>query len=194
MFAEIPSPYTLASTEARDVRIPAFYTPLPHSTMADLKTIGGKPDLNKLAKKGRVKLKSNGDVEGQATNKVLHVDKKPILVQEVVVGYKDLPTYGGHATLGDSVWRVALGGPTKYHQKVLKDKRRKESMGAFNFRPAVPELDFDSPEYNEYQEYVVFLAEKGVEISTDEAFYTWKKEPKEEKKSPGRPKKVEEVA
>jgi len=146
--------------------------------MSEMKTIGGKPDLKTLAKKGRIKLKPDGDVDGQATNKVIHVDKKPIKVQDVVVGYKELPTYGGHATLGDSVWRVALGGPTKYHAKVLKDNRRKEAVGVQNFRPAAPELDFESPEYNEYEEYKAFLKETGVEISTDEAFYASKKKKK----------------
>lgn len=142
--------------------------------MSEMKIIGGKPDLKKLAKAGRIKLTPTGDVEGQATNKVIHIDKKPIKVQDVVVGYKEIPTYGGHATLEGSVWRVALS-PTKYHLKVLKDNRRKESVGAQNFRPSAPELDFESPEYNEYEEYKAFLKETGVEVSTDEAFYASKK-------------------
>lgn len=154
-----------------------------------MKTVGGKPNLPKLAKAGRIKMTPSGDVEGQATNKVLFVDKKPIKVQDVVVGYKELPTYGGHATIGDSVWRVALRGPTKYHLKVLADKKKMETVGAQGFRPSAPELDYGTPEFNEYEEYKAFLAEKGVDISTDEEFYASKNKPKA-----GRPKKVEEVA
>lgn len=143
--------------------------------MAKMETTGGKPDLKKLAKAGRIKLTPDGDVVGQAQNKIIHVDKKPIKVQDVVVGVKEIPVYGGHATMEGSVWRVALRGPTKYHEKVLKDERRKLVHGAQGFRPAAPELDFDSPEANEYEEYKAFLKEKGVEISTDAEFYASKK-------------------
>lgn len=169
------------------MRIPAFIlTPL---SMSEMKILGGKPDLPKLAKKGRIKMSSNGEVVGQAKNPILHVDKKPIKVQDQVIGYKEIVVNGGHATREGSVWRVALGGPTKYHAKAQKDERRKEENGGVGFRPAAPTLDFDTPEYNEYQEYKAFLKEKGVDISTDEEFYTWKSKPKAKAA-----KKTEEIA
>ncbi len=148
-----------------------------------METSGGKPDLKKLAKAGRIKLAPDGEVVGQATNKVIHVDKRPIKVQDVVVGHKEIPVYGGHATMGDSVWRVALQGPTKYHQKILNDNKRKELHGETGFRPSAPELT--NEEAQEYLDYKKFLAENNVEISTDAEFYAGKTKGK-----PGRPKTV----
>ena len=157
--------------------------------MAKIEVQGGKPDLKKLAKAKRIKLKPDGDVEGQAVNPVLEIQKKEIKHESgFVMGVIEIPVNGGHAHAEGSVWRVALGGPKKYHQKVLQDQRRKQVQGELGFRPAAPQLDFDSPESNEYEKYKEFLQEKGVEIAEDAEFYAWLKE---EKKGPGRPKKEE---
>lgn len=141
--------------------------------MGKIEVQGGKPDLKKLAKAGRIKLTPTGDVEGQSINPVLYVEKKPIKVQGHVIGTHEYSVNGGHAHMPGSVWRVPLGGPTKYHQKVLKDEERKKLSGIIGFRPSAPTLD--AGEAKEYLEYLELLKEKGVSISTDEEFYAWKK-------------------
>lgn len=155
--------------------------------MAKIDLIGGKPDLKKLAKAGRIKLKPDGDVENQPVNPVLYVDKKEIKHESgFVLGTVEVPVNGGHAHMEGSVWRVALRGPKKYHEKVLKDNKRMIMQGEQGFRPSAPELT--EPEFDEYQEYLAFLKSEGVDMAEDEAFYSWKKQPK---KGPGRPKKEE---
>lgn len=154
--------------------------------MAKIELIGGKPDLKKLAKAGRIKLKPDGDVEGQTVNPVLYVEKKDIKHESgVIIGTLSIPVNGGHAHMEGSVWRVALGGPKKYHEKVLKDEKRKIMQGETGFRVSAPELT--EAEFDEYVEYKAFLAEKGITIAEDSEFYA-----KEVKKSPGRPRKVVE--
>jgi len=159
--------------------------------MSKIELIGGKPDLKKLAKKGRIKLKSDGDVEGQTINPVLYIEKKEIKHESgLVIGTLEIPVNGGHAHMEGSVWRVALGGPKKYHEKFLKDEKRKIMQGVQGFRVSTPDLT--EPEYDEYVRYKEFLAEKGLEIAENADFYAWDKEPS--KRGPGRPKKVEDVA
>jgi hypothetical protein len=142
-----------------------------------MEVIGGKPDLKKLAKAGRIKLKPDGDVEGQTVNPVLYVDKKEIKHESgIVIGTLEIPVNGGHAHLEGSVWRVAFNGPKKYHEKVLKDEKRKIMQGEHGFRPSAPELT--EPEFDEYVQYKSFLKEKGVTIAENEEFYAWLKKPK----------------
>lgn len=151
--------------------------------MAKIELIGGKPDLKKLAKSGRIKLKPDGDVEGQTINPVLYVEKKEIKHESgIVIGTLEVPVNGGHAHMEGSVWRVALGGPKKYHEKVLKDEKRKIMQGGEKgFRPSAPELT--EPEFDEYVQYKAFLEEKGVTIAEDADFYASLKEPKKKKKT-----------
>lgn len=157
--------------------------------MAKIEVIGGKPDIKKLAKAGRIKMATNGDVEGQAVNPVLYIEKREIKHESgLVLGQLEIPVNGGHAHMEGSVWRVALNGPKKYHEKVLKDEKRKLMQGEIGFRASAPELS--EPEYDEYVQYKEFLAEKGVTIAPDVEFYAWIKAPK---KGPGRPKKEETV-
>ena len=157
--------------------------------MAKIEVIGGKPDIKKLAQAGRIKMTPKGDVENQAINPVLYVSKKEIKHESgLVLGMLEIPVNGGHAHMEGSVWRVALGGPKKYHEKVIKDEKRKLMQGEIGFRPSAPELS--EPEYDEYVLYKDFLAEKGVTIASDAEFYAWNKTPK---KGPGRPKKEETV-
>lgn len=146
--------------------------------MAKIELIGGKPDLKKLAKAGRIKLKPDGDVEGQTVNPVLYVEKKEIKHESgLVIGTLEIPVNGGHAHMEGSVWRVALGGPKKYHDKVLKDEKRKIMQGGEKgFRPAAPELT--EAEFDEYVLYKDFLAEKKLPIAEDKDFYAWMKNPK----------------
>lgn len=147
--------------------------------MAKIEVIGGKPDLKKLAKAGRISLKPDGDVEGQPVNPVLYVEKKEIKHESgVVIGTLAIPVNGGHAHMAGSVWRVALGGPKKYHEKVLKDEKRKLMQGTIGFRPAAPELS--EPEFDEYTQYQTFLKEKGLSIAENADFYAWVKKPKKE--------------
>lgn len=149
--------------------------------MSKIELIGGKPDLKKLAKAGRIKLKPDGDVEGQPINPVLYVDKKEIKHESgFVLGTLEVPVNGGHAHMEGSVWRVALNGPKKYHEKVLKDEKRMIMQGEQGFRPSAPELS--EPEFDEYQQYKVMLKEKNVTIAEDADFYAWMKKPKKEKK------------
>jgi len=149
--------------------------------MSKIELIGGKPDLKKLAKAGRIKLKPDGDVEGQTVNPVLYEEKREIKHESgVVIGTLTIPVNGGHAHMEGSVWRVALGGPKKYHEKVLKDIKRKEMQGEIGFRVAAPELS--EPEYDEYMQYKTFLAEKGVTIAENEDVYVWVKNPKKAEK------------
>ncbi len=151
--------------------------------MSKIEIIGGKPDLKKLAKAGRIKLKPDGDVEGQPVNPVLEIQKREIKHESgFVMGTVEIPVNGGHAHLEGSVWRVGLNGPKKYHEKVLKDEKRKLLQGAVGFRPSAPTLDFGSGEAEEYEQYKAFLAEKGVEIAENEDFYAWLKADKKPKK------------
>lgn len=148
-----------------------------------IELIGGKPDLKKLAKAGRIKLKPDGDVEGQPVNPVVEIQKKEIKHESgFVMGTIEIPVNGGHAHIEGSVWRVALGGPKKYHEKVLKDEKRKIVSGPLGFKPAAPTLDFNSAESNEYEQYKAFLAETKQEIAEDAEFYAWLKADKKPKK------------
>lgn len=130
--------------------------------------------MKKLAKAGRVRLKPDGEVEGQPVNPVLEIQKKEIKHESgFVMGTIEIPVNGGHAHMEGSVWRVALNGPKKYHEKVLKDEKRKLMSGPLGFRPSAPELT--EPEFDEYVKYKEFLAEKNVTIAEDAEFYAWLK-------------------
>jgi len=134
----------------------------------------------KLAKKGRIKLNSQGDVVGQPTNPVTHIEKREIKNEGgFVMGTIEVPVNGGHARMEGSVWRTALKGPKKYHVMVLADnimRLRKHDKYA---RGSAPELTEE--EADDYLKYEAFLLEKGVEIAEDADFY--------DKKQVGRPKK-----
>lgn len=153
----------------------------PHFMPVEIE-LGGRPNLPKLAKAGRIKLNPDGSVVGALKNNVLSVIKKPIKHESgVVIGQIKIEENGGHIHEEGSVWRVGLFGPTIYHKKVLADEQRKERTGTVGFRPAAPELE--QVEFEEYKEYKEFLKEKGVAISTDEEFYA------QRKGKPGRPRK-----
>lgn len=117
---------------------------------------GGKPDLKRLAKAGRIKLAPDGEVEGQATNPVAYVDKRPIKVDGVTVAVKEIPVNGGHAKLEGSPWRVAIGSAEKWHAKVLADEKRK-ALRPDNFKSSLPELTDE-----EIADYERFLSEQAV--------------------------------
>lgn len=147
--------------------------------------VGGRPNLQKLAKQGRIKLKPNGDIESVPLNNIVQKNVRPIMYQGVKVGEKVIEVNAGHARAEGSVWRIALRGPKKYHEKVLADNIRKEGLQGGKFTPSAPDL---TPEESaEYKQYVDFLAEKGVDIAEDAEFYASLTE-----KKPGRPKKVVE--
>lgn len=149
--------------------------------MSKIEVLGGKPDLKKLAKAGRIKLTPTGDVEGQPQNNVLYVQEKQIKHESgIVIGTQKIEVNGGHVRAIDSVWRVALSGPKKYHEKVLKDEKRKVRVGEIGFRPSTPELTDE--EFAEYTEYKAFLKEKNAEIAEDAEFYAWKAGSKKKKK------------
>jgi hypothetical protein len=136
--------------------------------------LGGRPNLKKLAKAGRIKLKPDGDIVGHPSNNVLRVIEKPIKHKTgIVIGTQKIEENGGHVHKEDSIWRVGLYGPTKYHQKVLADEERKVLFGPLGFRPAAPQLELE--EAREYAEYKEFIKEKGVQISTDDEFYASRK-------------------
>lgn len=146
--------------------------------MSQIEIIGGKPDMQKLAKAGRIKLNPDGTVVGSPKTNVLRIKKKKILHESgVQIGEQDIPVSGGHILANDSVWRIALGGPKKYHQKVLKDEERSR---LFTSRGGVGSNDRSAPELEEaeakeYVEYKQFLEEKGLEIAENADFYAWKK-------------------
>lgn len=145
--------------------------------MSKIEVLGGKPDVKKLAKAGRLKLTPEGDVVGQPINNVLYVQEKPIKHESgMLLGTLKIEVNGGHAHMEGSVWRVALGGPKKYHEKVLKDEQRKIRQGEVGFRPSTPELTEE--EFAEYTEYLAFLKEKGVAIAENADFYASKKKSK----------------
>ena len=149
--------------------------------MGKIEVQGGKPDLKKLAKAGRIKLTPEGDVVGQPLNNVLYVQERPIRHESgIQIGTQKIEVNGGHVKANGSVWRIALGGPKKYHEKVLKDEERKIMTGPIGFRPAAPTLEPE--EAREYQEYKEFLKEKGVQVAENEEFYAWKSGSKKKKK------------
>jgi len=140
---------------------------------------GGRPDLVKLAKptkyhpKGRVQL-VDGEVVGPKNN-VIRVNKKKITQDvggvKIVLAEIDIPVNGGHVKSLNSVWRVGLYGPKKYHEKVLIDRELKERKGGVDH--IAPELTKE--EHEEYKKYLEFLAEKKVEIAENADFYEWLK-------------------
>lgn len=154
-----------------------LFTPIPPLIMPKIELQGGKPDLKKLAKAGRIKLKPDGDVEGQTVNPVIEIQKRDIKHESgFVIGTLEIPVNGGHAHMEGSVWRVALNGPKKYHQKVLNDEKRKIRQGEINFHPSAPDLTEE--EFDEYVEYQAFLQETKQTIAEDADFYKWKKKGK----------------
>lgn len=127
---------------------------------------GGKPDLKKLAKAGRIKLAPDGEVEGQATNPVAYVDKRPVKVDGVTVAVKEIPVNGGHAKLEGSPWRVAIGSAAKWHAKVLADQKRK-ALRPDNFVSALPELtDEEIADYERFLSEQAAFTEGTVEITS----------------------------
>lgn len=145
---------------------------------------GGKPDLQKLAESGRIKLTSDGKVVGVPENNVLRVNKKKIIHEGVVLKEIEIPVNGGHAKAEGSVWRAALKGPKKYHEMVLLDREFIERTGKKEHTMA-PQLEAE--EFAEYKKYLEFLKESDVEIAENADFYSWLNKPKV-----GRPKKEEE--
>lgn len=134
--------------------------------------------MKKLAKAGRIKLTPTGEVEGAPKNNVLRINKKKIYHESgVVIAEQEIEVNGGHVLAPNSVWRIALGGPKKYHEKVLKDEERKRVRGGNDI--SAPELE--EAEAKEYADYKDFLKEKGLTIAENEAFYAWLKAPKKKK-------------
>ena len=145
---------------------------------------GGKPNIQKLLKptkahpKGRIKLDVQGEIVGPKANvlyKTEKVVKQDIGGVKVEIARYMIPVCGGHVKEEGSVWRIALKGPTKFHQKVLLDKKNAERKGNTNDQGA-PELELE--EYDEYKKYLEFLKEGKLEISTDKSFYAWLKKAK----------------
>lgn len=143
--------------------------------------IGGQPNLAKLLKptklhpKGRVKMNAQGEVDAPKATVIGHNEKtikQKVDGMTVSLGTVQIPIYGGHVKCLNSVWRVGLNGPKKYHQKVLVDKELVKRKGATDDHTA-PELTPE--EFAEYEKYCKFLKEKKLEIAENEEFYAWLK-------------------
>lgn len=137
----------------------------------------GRPNLTALAEAGRIKLDAKGQVIGSPKNNVLYVDKKPIKVAGAVIGYRERQVTGGHVLTEDSVWRLSLGGPSKYHYKRMVEIYRNSVLGKRD--KIAPELETQIPvgresgmsELREYRLFLAFLAAehaKGVEMFPEE--------------------------
>ena len=83
---------------------------------------------------------------------------------------------GGHVKAEGSVWRIALGGPKKYHEMVTKDALRFAATKRVD--RGAPELEME--EAKEYVLYCNYLKEKGKDIAEDKDFYKWLEKDKAE--------------
>ena len=119
---------------------------------------GGKPDVAALMKptafhpEGRVKIDPVTREVVNPKNNVLRTKTK-ILKHEsgIELGRIEIPVNGGHVLAEGSVWRNALGGPSKYHKRVVDDNFRFRERGKKD--RTAPEL-----EYTEAKEYEMFKA------------------------------------
>lgn len=148
---------------------------LPTSFRVEVKA--GKPNLAKLLQhtryhpKGRVEIDpATGEIVG-AKNNILGYQEKIIRHESgVEIGKKRVPINGGHVKADGSVWRIGLGGPKKYHEKILADLEKFELSGKMD--RSAPDLEIE--EAREYHLYRIFLEEKDLRIADDKEFYKWK--------------------
>lgn len=142
-----------------------------------------QPLLKKTKKhpKGRIQLDENGEVVGPK-NQIVEVVEKPIYItddrgQRIVIGTRNINVNGGHVLAfhpltgkQDSVWRIQLAGPKKFHELMEKQhivhtvkKRPNEKVAP----------DLEEGEATEYMMYLVYLREVGKKIAEDIDFYNW---------------------
>lgn len=152
------------------------------SAKVETKKKGGKADVEKLLQhtevhpKGRIQLDPETGRVKNPQNNVLYRSKKKVRSEGKIIGEIDVSVNGGHVLAENSVWRIALRGPSKYHWKVMQDERR-FLLGKGD--RSAPELTL--PEEEEYLYYRVFLKETSTVLSertikeTDELFYEWLK-------------------
>jgi hypothetical protein len=144
-------------------------------------TKAGRPNIQKLLKptkfhpKGRIKIDPTTGEPVNTKNNVIGTHTKVIRHESgIEIGRVEIPVNGGHAKAEGSVWRIALGGPKKYHQKVLADRERLLLYG--KSEKSAPHLELE--EMQEYRMYEKFLKETSQEIAENEEFYKWFKKAK----------------
>ncbi len=97
---------------------------------------------------GRIQLDAaTGTIKGPRNN-VLYKTKKRINGREV-----ELSVNGGHARATDSVWRIALSGPSRYFWKLMRDEMAYRLRGIRS--TSAPKLD--DGELLEARQFVAYL-------------------------------------
>ncbi len=164
---------------------------VPGSTKTSVSKKGGRADLASLLvhtpihPQGRVSIDPETGLIRNPKNNVLFTKKINVKADGVTLGTRDIDVNGGHAKKEGSVWRIALAGPSYYHQMVTSDDYRYTYKGTTS--RTAPELTPD--EHEEYQYFRAFLAankevkvplsavhssrDKSVHDVIDKAFYAW---------------------
>jgi hypothetical protein len=107
-------------------------------------------NLQKLLLKGRVKI-------DPATNMPV-MPKRNVLMMGVSPHQRPMEINGGHAKADDSVWRVALGGPSRFVWKFMKDEVDYRVKGGGTRVISAPVLTQE--EVIEAREFVTYVLEK----------------------------------
>lgn len=159
---------------------------VPGSTRTQTSKKGGRADLQSLLlhtphhPKGRVQIDPDTGMVKNPKNNILFKKNIPVKVEGQVIGLQEVPVNGGHAKKDGSVWRIALGGPVRYHLMVVADDYRFTYQGR-NDRTA-PTLTPE--EFEEYQFFRTFVIDEKIKVPVtrddqqvlneiDEMFYTW---------------------
>lgn len=144
---------------------------------------GGKADVEKLLEhtdihpEGRIQIDPATGKIRNPKNNVLFKKKVQVKLDGMTVAEKEIEVMGGHVKAENSVWRIALKGPSRYHWKVIQDDERFRFRGIAS--KSAPVLE--NEELKEYQYFRVFLAETGMIVEeqkwdeTDKQFYAWLK-------------------
>lgn len=156
-------------------------TPIHMATLEpNVEVKAGKPNIAKLLKptkyhpNGRIKMGPDGEVEGPKNNVVRKKEKIIRHESGIEIARVEIPVNGGHVKAEGSVWRIALGGPKKYHQKLMADIERQKLTGKTD--KTAPELEIE--EAREYAEYRKYLAETKQDVAENADFYAWLKKAK----------------
>lgn len=155
---------------------------------------GGRADVQSLLvhttmhPKGRIEIDPTTGLVKNPKNNVIFKKMVNVKVDNTVIGQREVSVNGGHGRKEGSVWRIALAGPSYYHEMVTGDDYRYTYFGK-NDRTA-PELTAE--EFEEYQYFRVWANQENPELPmnrtksvlsriadvhdpVDKEFYTWLK-------------------
>jgi hypothetical protein len=125
------------------------------STSVKAQKKGGRADLQSLLlhtkyhPKGRVEIDPMTGLVKNPKNNELYKKRIPVKVESTIIGEKEIAVNGGHARYQDRAWRIALKGPSRYHNMIVMDDYRHTYQGRSD--RTAPEL---TPQ--EHEEYLFF--------------------------------------